>query len=61
MAGKKKSKGFSVVKAVKSAAREQVGAPRATRAVPDAKTKAKQRANKHKRSLGELMTENESD
>jgi hypothetical protein len=55
MAPKKKLKKFSVVKAVKAAAREQVGAPPPTRAVPDLKTKTKRRENKYKKTIADLL------
>ena len=54
MAKKKKSKPFRAVKAVKAAAREKLGAPPATRRVPDRK---KQRREKHKPTLGRLLSE----
>jgi len=50
----KKPEPFSVSKAVKKAAREVVGTPRPTREIPDAKTKLRQKAAKHKPTLGEL-------
>ncbi len=55
MPAKKKPKKFSAVKAVKSAAREHVGTPKATRAVPDAKTRSRQRSEKHKKKLQDLI------
>lgn len=58
MARKKKVEKFSVVKTVKSAAREQVGTVPPTRAVPDLKEKAKRRSEKHKKPLGEMLHEN---
>jgi hypothetical protein len=48
MAAKKKV--FSKVKAVKDASRATLGAPKATRAIPDPKRKAEQRAAKHKKA-----------
>jgi len=54
MARKKKRKVFRAVKAVKEAAREKIGAPPATRRVPDRK---KQRREKHKPTLGRLLAE----
>ncbi len=55
MAKKKKVERFSVVKAVKSASREQIGTVRPTKAVPDAREKAKNRAEKHKKKLEEMV------
>jgi hypothetical protein len=55
VAAKKKLKKFSVVKAVKEAAREQVGTPPATRAVPDLKTRTKRREEKHKKTIADLL------
>ncbi|MGH9649981.1 MAG: hypothetical protein ACRD3I_05865 [Terriglobales bacterium] len=54
MKKRKKPKAFRAVKAVKAAAREQVGTPPATRRVPDRK---KQRREKHKPTLGRLLGE----
>jgi hypothetical protein len=53
----KKNKPFSVTKAVKAAARDTVGTPRSTREIPDAKTKARKRATKHKPTIGKLLGE----
>lgn len=47
-----KKKVFSKVKAVKDAARVNVGTPKATRAIPDAKTKAETRRGKYKKPGG---------
>jgi hypothetical protein len=55
MAPKKKI--FSKVKAVKDAARVNVGTPKPTQAIPDAKTKAEMRGEKHKKVFGELLEE----
>ena len=52
-----KKKVFSKVKAVKDAARVTLGAPKSTRAIPDAKTKAERRGTKHKKPFGELPGE----
>jgi hypothetical protein len=52
-----KKKVFSKVKAVKDAARVNIGTPKATRAIPDAKTKAQMRGGKHKKPAGELLEE----
>lgn len=54
MAKRKKPKPFRAVKAVKAAAREQIGAPPPTRRVPDAK---KERRQKHKPTLNKLLRE----
>lgn len=54
VARKKKRKTFRAVKAVKEAAREKLGAPPATRRVPD---KKKLRREKHKPTLGRLLGE----
>ena len=48
---------FSKVKAVKDAARVNVGAPKPTQAIPDAKTKAEIRGGKHKKSQEQLLEE----
>lgn len=57
MAAKKKTKKqFRAVKAVKAAAREQIGAPPPTKLVPDRKKKARGR-EKHKPTLGQLLEE----
>lgn len=50
-----KKKIFSKVKAVKDAARENVGAPKPTLAIPDAKTRAEMRGQKHKKGFEELL------
>ena len=54
MGRRKKPKPFRAVKAVKAAAREKLGAPPVTRRVPDRK---KQRREKHKPTLGRLLSE----
>ncbi|MGH9492866.1 MAG: hypothetical protein ACRD2K_05140 [Terriglobales bacterium] len=54
MKKRKKPKAFRAVKAVKAAAREKIGAPPATRRVPDRK---KERREKHKPTLGKLLGE----
>ena len=54
MARRRKAKPFRAVKAVKEAAREKIGAPPATRRVPD---KKKQRREKHKATLEKLLGE----
>jgi hypothetical protein len=53
MPKKRKIKPFRAVKAVKAAAREKIGAPPATRLVPDRKKKEE----KHKPTLGKLLAE----
>lgn len=55
MAAKKKV--FSKVKAIKDAARVNVGTPKPTQAIPDAKTKAEGRGGKHKKPFEELLEE----
>jgi hypothetical protein len=57
---KQKKQVFSAVKAVKSAAREQLGMPSPTKVVPDARTKAARRGKKHKPELQELLENDES-
>jgi hypothetical protein len=52
MAKKKKPKPFRAVTAVKSMAREQIGAPPPTRFVPDAKKKSRP---KHKPTLPNIL------
>ncbi len=54
MARKKKPKPFRAVTAVKSAAREQIGAPPPTRRQPDVTKKARP---KHKPTLGEILSD----
>jgi len=54
VAKRKKSKPFRAVEAVKAMARERIGAPPASRVVPD-KRKKKQSAEKHKPNLGRLL------
>jgi hypothetical protein len=56
MAKKKKPKPFTAVEAVKTMAREQIGAPPPSRVVPDRKKK-KKRDQKHKPTLGKFLTE----
>jgi hypothetical protein len=51
---KRKKKRFDVTKAVKAAAREQIGAPPVARIVPD---KKKRPAERHKATLGKLLRE----
>jgi len=52
MPKRKKPKPFRAVTAVKSAAREAIGAPPATRHVPD---RSKQKREKHRPTLGKLL------
>jgi hypothetical protein len=52
-----KKKVFSKVKAVKDAARVNIGTPKSTQAIPDAKTKAEQRGEKHKKGFEDLLGE----
>jgi hypothetical protein len=54
---KRKKKVFHATKAVKAAAREQIGSPPPTRLVPD--RKLKQPEQKHKPTLGKLLGEGE--
>ena len=54
MAKKNKVKPFRAVKAVKEAAREQIGAVPPTRLVPDQKKKRKER-EKHKATIQDLL------
>jgi hypothetical protein len=51
---KRKVEKFSVTKAVKSNARDQVGQPKASRVIED-KPKPESRESKHKRKLEELI------
>jgi hypothetical protein len=51
---KKKPKRFTAVEAVKTMAREQIGAPRASQVLSNRK---KDKADKHKPSLGKLLDE----
>jgi hypothetical protein len=53
-----KKKTFSAVKAVKSNARDRVGQPKAERVIEDASREQKRR-EKHKRTLGELLSPEE--
>jgi hypothetical protein len=55
-AKKKRKKQFRAVKAVKEAAREQIGTPPPTKLVPDRK-KAAGRREKHKPTLGQWLQE----
>ena len=53
---KRKKKTFSAVKAVKSLAREHVGTPPPTRR-ESAQVKRESKAEKHKRTLGQLLSD----
>jgi hypothetical protein len=53
-AKKKKSKRFTAVEAVKTMAREQIGAPPASRVVPNRKKKI---TEKHKPTIEKLLDE----
>jgi len=55
MVEKKKSGKLDVTAAVKAAARECVGAPKPTRAIPDARQRQLQRGLKHKETLAALL------
>jgi hypothetical protein len=54
MAKKKKLKRFTAVEAVKTMAREQIGAPPASRIVPNRK---KKKTEKHKPTLEKMLDE----
>jgi hypothetical protein len=54
MARKKKPKKFNAIQAVKAAAREKIGRPRPTRAVP---VSVERKGRKHKPTLGRLLAE----
>jgi hypothetical protein len=56
---KRKVAKFSVTKAVKSNARDQVGQPKASRVVDD-RPKPEGRGNKHKPTLEDLIEKSES-
>jgi hypothetical protein len=56
MAKKKRPKPFTAVEAVKTMARELIGAPPPSRVVPDRKKKKKQ-TQKHKPTLGTFLAE----
>lgn len=53
---RRKKKLFRATKAVKAAAREQIGSPPPTRLVPD---KKRQASEKHKPTLGKMLGEPE--
>jgi hypothetical protein len=52
-----KKKVFSKVKAVKDAARANIGAPKSTRTILDAKTRAELRGDKCKKPFEESLEE----
>ena len=54
---KKKPKPFTAVEAVKTMAREQIGAPPASRVVPNRKEK---KSEKHKPTLAKLLDDTEA-
>jgi len=54
MAKRKKGKRFSAVGAVKEMARERIGAPPASKVVPDRK---KKKSEKHKPTMSKLLEE----
>jgi hypothetical protein len=56
MAKKKKLKRFTAVEAVKTMAREQIGAPPASRIVPNRK---KKKTEKHKPTLEKMLSDPE--
>jgi hypothetical protein len=56
MPKKKKATRFSVIKEVKAMARERIGTPPTEKVVPDRKKK-KQTAEKHKKTLSELLSD----
>ena len=56
----RKKQVFSKVKAVKDAARVNIGAPKPTRTILDAKTKAELRGEKHKKGLEALKEQDEA-
>jgi hypothetical protein len=56
MPKKKRRKRFRAVEAVKAMARERIGAPRPSRVVPD---KKKLKKEKHRPTLGEMLSEPE--
>ncbi len=58
VATKKKAKRFSATKAVKAAAREQIGTPPPTRRTPSLPEKQR-KPEKHKPTLGTLLGETE--
>jgi hypothetical protein len=54
MPRKKKTKRFRAVEAVKALARERIGTPKQSRVIPD---RRKKKTEKHKPTLGELLSE----
>ncbi len=61
MTKRRKKQVFSAAKAVKAAARQQIGMPPPTKVVPDAKKKAEGRVKKHKPTLQRLLTEDDKE
>lgn len=57
MAAKKKAKKFSVSKAVKANARERVGQPKPSRAIPERPAQQERKA-RHKETLSDLLAGN---
>ena len=57
MPKKKKPGKFIVSKVVKAKARAVVGTPKATKPIPDAKSKQEHKAAKFKKTLGEMIVE----
>jgi len=57
---KTKKQVFSATKAVKANARERVGTPPPSQALPDTKAKAQSRKTKHKETLADLLSEKEA-
>ena len=57
MTKRRKKKTFSAVQAVKSAAREHVGTPPATRRAPTNLQQQRRRAEKHKPTLGKYLSD----
>lgn len=57
MTKRRKKKTFSAVQAVKSAAREHVGTPPATRRAPTNRQRQRRKAEKHKPTLGTYLRE----
>lgn len=55
MAKKKKPGTFNVSKVVKANARAILGTPKATREIPDAKSRQAHKAAKHKKTLTDLL------
>jgi len=56
---KPKKQTFSATKAVKANARERVGTPPPSQALPDTKAKSESRKTKHKETLADLLSQKE--